>query len=168
MNKGHHSSWRAFDLIITKSPLCQDASIIPHRNCMAIGSMKVSPATEFCRKKIALNPECKLAYTWWTKNISHRFSLWEIPVKMDNKRFLSRHSSFVNDIHLLWNIQWFKLRMKKWLAEVYFMGTSPISMIFSGNNLYDATMWKQQKIFLGRDYFRSYRQSKLTKSLYNI
>jgi len=28
-----------------------------------IGSMKFFPATDFCREKIALNPECKLAYT---------------------------------------------------------------------------------------------------------
>jgi hypothetical protein len=49
-----------------------------------IGSKKFFPATDFCREKIALNPECKLAYTWWPKNISHRFSLWIIPVKMDN------------------------------------------------------------------------------------
>ena len=34
--------------------------------------------------KIASNPYCKFAYTWWPKNISHRFSLWKIPVKMDN------------------------------------------------------------------------------------
>jgi len=25
--------------------------------------MKFFPATDFCREKIALNPECKLAYT---------------------------------------------------------------------------------------------------------
>jgi hypothetical protein len=49
-----------------------------------IGSMKFSPATDFGRKKIVLNPECKIAYTLWSKNISHRFSLRKIPVKMDN------------------------------------------------------------------------------------
>jgi len=45
--------------------------------------MKFSPATDFGRIKIVLNPECKIVYTLWSKNISRRFSLRKIPVKKD-------------------------------------------------------------------------------------
>jgi len=50
--------------------------------------MKFSPATDFGRMKIVLNPECKIVYTLWSKNISHRFSLRKIPVKKGNKRHM--------------------------------------------------------------------------------
>ena len=66
-----------------------------------IGSMKFSPATEFWRKKIALNPECKIVYTWWSKNISHRFSLRKIRLKMDNiLRWVIKVRSFEGKIDL--------------------------------------------------------------------
>jgi hypothetical protein len=49
--------------------------------------MKFSPATDFGRIKIVSNPECRIAYTLWSKNISHMFTLWKIPVKKDNTAF---------------------------------------------------------------------------------
>jgi len=45
--------------------------------------MAFSPATDFGRIKIVPNPECKIAYTLWSKNISRMFSLQKILVKMD-------------------------------------------------------------------------------------
>jgi hypothetical protein len=47
--------------------------------------MKFSPATDFGRIKIVFNPECKIAYTLWSKNIFRRFSLRKIPAKIPAK-----------------------------------------------------------------------------------